>query len=52
MRKRTDFSAGVLAREFLDGGAAIEDMPVILLKPGNPVPVMVFRDPCLSLIHI
>ena len=41
-----DFSAGVPAREFLNWGAAMKEMPIIFLEPGDPVPVMVLCDPC------
>ena len=46
LRNRTDFSAGVPTREFLDWSAAMEEMPIIFLELGDPMPVMVLCDPC------
>ena len=45
LRNRTDFSAGVPTREFLDWSAAMEEMPIIFLELGDPMPVVVLCDP-------
>ena len=42
---RTNFSTGVPVWEFLDWGAAMEEMPVIFLEPGDSVSVVIFRNP-------
>ena len=43
LRNRTDFSAVVPTQEFLDWGAAMEEMPIIFLELGDP---MLLCDPC------
>ena len=46
LRNRSDFSAGVPTREFLDVGAAMEEIPIIFLELGDLMPVMVLCNPC------
>ena len=46
LRNRTEFSAGIPTREFPDLGAAMEEIPIIFLELGDPMPVMVLCDPC------
>ena len=46
LSKVTDFIVVVVEpRELFNWGAAMEEMPIILLQLGDPVPVMVLGDP-------